>query len=590
MYLAGFYLGDGWIRRWSGKNKQAVVFGINKDKHKLLTNEIGPTVCSKENKVTLCSTKLAHWLHANFGALSHGKRLPSWVFGHPLREHLLRGYLDTDGHHKNNGFSAVSVSRQLAYGVASLANTLGYAAAVSFVRTSATTIIEGRTVNQSDYWQVCAFHQSVSRKSRVRQGYLLRTCSAFTPLKGEHTVYNLEVAHDNSYTVNNAVVHNCQSFSIAGLRKGLDDPRGNLALVYLGIAERFRPRWILWENVPGVLSSYTGPKPPSDLEEGQEWETEETSDFECFLSALVQLGYGFAYRVLDAQFFGVPQRRRRVFVVGYLGDWRRATAVLSERHSLQGDPPPSREKRQGTPQDIGGSTPVHSTGAGYWREGIGTLRGRSQDSHENLVCAEYYEHHPHDSRVAGPLNTANTVSARYGTGGGNCPLVLAHGQANAELVKDGSPALTCNHEAPIVCHSIVAANTGSNGLGVSNQIAPTLDQAGPASVAFTQNDAGRDAGCEVAPTLRSGGSGGLPMQAVALRSGGNGGLPMQVRRLTPTECERLQGFPDNYTQIPWRGKEAKDCPLGHRYKALGNSMAVPVMRWIGERIAMVDSI
>jgi len=116
----------------------------------------------------------------------------------------------------------------------------------------------------------------------------------------------------------------CQSFSVAGLRRGLDDPRGNLMLVYLAIARHFRPAWIVWENVPGVLSSNGG------------------RDFGSFLAGLAELGYGFAYRVLDAQFFGVPQRRRREFVVGYLGDWRPAAAVLFERESVQGAYPPAR--------------------------------------------------------------------------------------------------------------------------------------------------------------------------------------------------------------------------------------------------------
>jgi DNA (cytosine-5)-methyltransferase 1 len=116
----------------------------------------------------------------------------------------------------------------------------------------------------------------------------------------------------------------CQSFSVAGLRAGLSDPRGNLALTYLAIADRYRPRWLVWENVPGVLSSGDG------------------RDFGSFLGGLGQLGYGFAYRVLDAQYFGLAQRRKRVFVVGHLGDWRRAAAVLFERESLRWDSPPSR--------------------------------------------------------------------------------------------------------------------------------------------------------------------------------------------------------------------------------------------------------
>lgn len=120
----------------------------------------------------------------------------------------------------------------------------------------------------------------------------------------------------------------CQSFSVAGLRKGLDDPRGNLMLTFGAIAAKYRPKWLVWENVPGVLSSNKG------------------RDFGAFLGMLGQLGYGFAYRVLDTQFFGVPQRRRRVFVVGCLGDWRSAAAVLFERHGLSGNPAPSREARQ----------------------------------------------------------------------------------------------------------------------------------------------------------------------------------------------------------------------------------------------------
>ena len=132
----------------------------------------------------------------------------------------------------------------------------------------------------------------------------------------------------------------CQSFSVAGLRKGLEDPRGNLMLTYLGIAEKFKPKWLLWENVPGVLSSNGG------------------EDFACLLKGMAELGYGFAYRVLDAQYFGVPQRRRRVFVVGYFGDWRSAAKVLFESESLQRDITPSRETWKEITTNIGTSTPL----------------------------------------------------------------------------------------------------------------------------------------------------------------------------------------------------------------------------------------
>jgi DNA (cytosine-5)-methyltransferase 1 len=126
----------------------------------------------------------------------------------------------------------------------------------------------------------------------------------------------------------------CQSFSSAGLRKGLADARGNLALEYLRLVDRTQPRWIVWENVPGVLSSNQG------------------RDFGSLLGALAELGYGYAWRVLDAQYFGVAQRRRRVFLVGHLEDWRPAAAVLFERESLCGNPPPSGNGRLRLPHAL----------------------------------------------------------------------------------------------------------------------------------------------------------------------------------------------------------------------------------------------
>ena len=138
----------------------------------------------------------------------------------------------------------------------------------------------------------------------------------------------------------------CQSFSVAGLRKGLDDPRGNLMLTYLAIAAKYRPKWLVWENVPGVLSSNGG------------------RDFASFLHGVGECGYGFAYRVLDAQYFGVPQRRRRVFVVGCLGDWRSAAAVLFERDSLQGNPAPSRE----TGQEVAGTFTARANSGGWGQD------------------------------------------------------------------------------------------------------------------------------------------------------------------------------------------------------------------------------
>jgi len=305
----------------------------------------------------------------------------------------------------------------------------------------------------------------------------------------------------------------CQSFSVAGLRKGLDDPRGNLMLTYLAIAAQYQPKWLVWENVPGVLSSQRG------------------RDFGTFLGALGQLGYGFAYRVLDAQYFGVAQRRRRVFVVGYLGDWRRAAAVLFERESLSGHPPPSREAGQK-------AAPTVTQGAPFSRTG--------------------------NQRVEAEAIVAQCLTTRTGS---------AYDPTTETL--------------PI---AFGAQNSANQGDSVSTEVTPTLDKSKTPAVAFAihphsigrkpnAGPQGRDhLDAEQAYTHDARGV----AQAVAKGH--------QVRRLTPTECERLQGFPDDFTQIPWRNKPAEDCPDGPRYKAMGNSMAVPVMRWIGERIQMVESL
>ena len=173
----------------------------------------------------------------------------------------------------------------------------------------------------------------------------------------------------------------CQDFSIAGLREGLDGDRGNLTLEFLRLAQRLRPRWVVWENVPGVLSSTSHDAPdyrPPDIDldagdgpaDGEEivvedrYDADEVHAFACVLAGFSEIGYGIGYRVLDAQYFGLAQRRKRVFVVGYLGDWRPATAVLLERESLRGHPPPRRE----TGQDVVPTINARPSGGG----GLGT--------------------------------------------------------------------------------------------------------------------------------------------------------------------------------------------------------------------------
>jgi DNA (cytosine-5)-methyltransferase 1 len=304
----------------------------------------------------------------------------------------------------------------------------------------------------------------------------------------------------------------CQDFSVAGLRDGIDGARGSLTLDFLRLAQSLRPRWILWENVPGVLSSDGG------------------RALGAFVGGLAELGYGFAWRVLDAQYVrvdgypgAVPQRRRRVFVVGHSsGDARRAGQVLLEPEGVRGNPAPRREARKGAAANAAGGFEVCGTLSDGAHNGVG-LNG--QEAYTGRILPVAFDARQSD--------------------------VLIYGDKTGPLDTDGS--------------SIGVCVTG--GAVAHVDVMPTM-------VSGESTDASHN---QLSGQLREQ---YIVPHVVSSR--------LAVRRLTPVECERLQGFPDNWTAIPWRGKPASECPDGPRYKALGNSMACNVMRWIGRRIELVE--
>lgn len=441
----------------------------------------------------------------------------------------------------------------------------------------------------------------------------------------------------------------CQAFSVAGLRGGLADARGQLTLSYVELANAIdtkrtdhgqRPAIFVWENVPGVL-------------------TDKTNAFGCLLAGLAGedcplepaggkwtnagVVYGpqrtIAWRVLDAQFVGVAQRRRRVFVVASARPDVDPGKILFEFDGVRRDIAPRREAQ-----------PVV---AALTARGVGTCGADDNQGQAGLLIPMF---------------------------------CMAHGQGGAEVNIELSPALTCNHESPIAFNWQAGGNTSAS-LGADNHITGTLQasqhpavcvtgdithtlkgegydgsedgtgrgqpivafaensrgeiryengdgqiagalstgggkagQGTPCIISFSSKDYGGDVAQDVSPTLRVGNSshshanGGQPPAIAYCRQHaqigrrheagpqGKGWLEnvaftqdsrldadavsfnMLVRRLMPVECERLQGMPDNHTMIPWRGKPAEQCPDGPRYKAIGNSMAVTCMAWIGERI------
>ena len=281
----------------------------------------------------------------------------------------------------------------------------------------------------------------------------------------------------------------CQGFSIAGQRKGLDDERSCLALTYVRLVDEVRPIFWLWENVPGCFSTNGG------------------QDVRSFFSALNDIGYSMSWTVLDSQYFGVAQRRRRVFAFGVLGtDWQCCAKVLLEPKSMCRNPPPRRKKGQ---------------------DSASSIEGCAGDGGEQIA--------------------QNETFATLCASGAGCDRPSAQGSQLDYLVRD------------INCWPI----------SLQNAIHKTDDPAGGCGI-----------GNEEGPTFTMRADGGHP-PSVAIA----GGQEYIVRRITPVEAERLQGFPDGWTNVEFKGKPAPD---GLRYRALGNSMTVNVMEWIAKRILMVE--
>lgn len=472
----------------------------------------------------------------------------------------------------------------------------------------------------------------------------------------------------------------CQSFSVAGKREGLAGASG-LMFEYIRAVRDLRPRWFVWENVPGAFTSERG------------------EAYRQLLSEMDALGYGLAWRVLDAQFFGVAQRRERVFLVGSLGTMRCAE-VLFERESMSWDHQSSRQKRKALTEesqgcvgeadhDSGCLTPgetqsrrVYPTSgvyptlstrekSGQNQESVftqfgddiaGTLTARYDSSpcvdrganvvvddrqkvflcqtaqtgsngklvkqddvmntldRTNSTAVAALDFNPTDARLRyAHDDVSQTLTARAGTGGNQVPLVQV--QPVAFLYNQGSkarslglgeigPTLKTDHN-PVVAFAQNQCDDSREQGDVAGALVVRQGAKQQTYICRADGQTNAMAGVNLAPTLTSHAKKDPPLiypaedsigedaliqrdmsatlsthNTQTLITGGREKRSLTVRRLTPRECERLQGFPDDYTDIPYRNKE--HAPDGPRYKALGNSMAVPVMRWIGERIQMVE--
>ena len=326
----------------------------------------------------------------------------------------------------------------------------------------------------------------------------------------------------------------CQDLSIAGARKGLEGERSGLFRSAIRVIKWCKKhcgtRFALWENVPGCLSSNQGQDfcevlsslCGSRIKQPEKWST---AGF-CFgKSGLVE------WCVLDAQYFGVPQRRRRVFAFADFGNWTDREPILPNSESVSGDIESSREEGQSVTCNAGKGAKVGS----HWDD--------VKNPHPTLTQSHSTSGIAMSNQEIFGLRGAGLVSDEHAA-------FVVHGTQDPIVSNNIAHALGCNHgqENAICFHQ--------NGDGELRESKKAY------TVATNSNASGRNT-----PLLRNG---------------------LKVRRLTPIESERLQGMPDCHTKIPFRGKLIDDCPDGHRYKAIGNSMAVPVMKWLGERIASIE--
>lgn len=581
------------------------------------------------------SQSINRWVMKQFGGKE--KHIPSWVYGlsENLRISLLEGYFQRMDSVR---YAQPCSGMQLLVGMKILAAGAGYRSSILYE--------ENPSIHSTGTYRIKFNTSPIDSDDFDDDGYWGRV-NEKTVGRSNVLVYNLEVEDDHSYVAAGIAVHNCQSFSVAGKREGLAGASG-LMFEYIRAVRELRPRWFVWENVPGAFTSERG------------------EAYRQLLSEMDALGYGLAWRVLDAQFFGVAQRRERVFLVGSLGTMRCAE-VLFERESLSWDHQSSRQKRQALAEeaqgcvgeadhDSGRLTPgetqsrrVYPTSGVYPTLSTREKSGQNQES----VFTQFGD------------DIAGTLTARYDSSpcvdrGANVVVddrdkvflcQTAQTGSNGKLVKQDDVMNTLDRTNSTAVAALdfkvkpvaFLYNQGAKArsLGIS-EISPTLKTDHNPVVAFASNQrdevrelevsgalaaqpgikqqtyicradgqANAMTSVDMAPTLTSHAKKDPPLiypaedsigedaliqrdmsatlsthNTQTLITGGREKRSLTVRRLTPRECERLQGFPDDYTDIPYRNKE--HAPDGPRYKALGNSMAVPVMRWIGERIRTVE--
>ena len=495
-YFVGRWLGDGWVRdgqrpgRPEGQCSGQIYLCDSYDKEDELrsivekvTSSYSVERCRTAIKFRFCGQVLCNWLTDNFGKYAGGKYIMPWVYTLPeeYRQAILDGLFDSDGYRpKENEWRVTTISKKLAEGLRILGEVQGYSTTVFRTVPCEYRMIEGRKVTQKPCYMV-AFSRNASRPHLTDAAHAWYRVRSAEPTGEVKTVYNLTVEDDNSYVADGIVVHNCQNLSIAGKRAGLDGKQSSLFFQAIRIIKEMRcatdgryPRFIVWENVPGAFSSNKGedfravleavcsvkdgdisvPGPPKG-----KW-----ANAGCIMAD----GFSLAWRVVDACLWGVPQRRKRIYLVA---DFTGGSAgkILFESEGVSGYTPQGFRAWQGA---AGGAAPGIGAAGGICLNDQGgsrmdvtddvTCTLRAEAHHPPCVLEQaVFENHSQDTRYTGPLETAPTVNATYGMGGNNQPFVVetpktlkiraggGSGGKGALIQDDKSATLSCNNDQTV---------------------------------------------------------------------------------------------------------------------------------------------
>ena len=632
-YFVGRWLGDGWVRdgqrpgRPEGQCSGQIYLCDSYDKEDELrsivekvTSSYSVERCRTAIKFRFCGQVLCNWLTDNFGKYAGGKYIMPWVYTLPeeYRQAILDGLFDSDGYRpKENEWRVTTISKKLAEGLRILGEVQGYSTTVFRTVPCEYRMIEGRKVTQKPCYMV-AFSRNASRPHLTDAAHAWYRVRSAEPTGEVKTVYNLTVEDDNSYVADGIVVHNCQNLSIAGKRAGLDGKQSSLFFQAIRIIKEMRcatdgryPRFIVWENVPGAFSSNNGedfravleavcsvkdggipvPRPPRG-----KW-----ANAGCVMAD----GFSLAWRVVDACLWGVPQRRKRIYLVADFAGGS-AGKVLFESEGVSGY---SAEGFRAWQRAAGGAAPCIGETGGI-RVCLNDQGGSRMDVTDDVTCTLRAEAHHlpcvleqavFGNRQPSVVETPKTMKIRAGKSGGGKGILLQD---------DKSATLSCNNDQTVFvpsafdtgenrCNELVVQAFGicskeSNAMKSDNphsgfyeaQTARTLDcncnnpssnQGGIAVVTYPTFCASKSsfftsAEEELANTLVATdykdppvindvrtASGKDVFGTISASMGSKQWLGNQeafsgdyhivepdyiVRRLTPTECARLQGFPD----------------------------------------------